>query len=209
MFTPIDKFLYSDNITVVKIGKEYIFPIYKNGSSSLLRHCQNVSGMQLYHSDLHSISDDITVILRDPIERFQSGLATVIFNLKTQNPELDSNTIEFLLKKYLYLDIHYIPQFHWILNLSRFIKPEVKFHFRSMQYLKKITSLNETPRKANGINVDYQIAQDLYLQLDTILYNQIGNKLTFQEIMTIIKNDKDSGYYDIINIPLSLIDLIQ
>lgn len=209
MLTPVDKFLYSDNLIVVKIGTEHIFPIFKNGSTSLFQHCNEFGGMQFNISELNDISDNITVIIRDPVERLKSGLATVIYNLKTQHPFLDQNTIEFLLKQYLYLDIHYIPQFHWILNLSRFINPEIKLHLKPMSYLKKITSFNETPIKTDKVEVSDELAQDLYLQLDTILYNQIGKKLTFKEIVSIIKNDKHSGFNDITHIPFALVDLLK
>jgi hypothetical protein len=209
MFTPIDKFLYSDTCTIVKIGTEYIFPIYKNGSSSLFRQCREVNGIQIHHSELRTITDNITVIVREPAERFKSGLATVIYNLKMQHPELDSDTIEFLLKRYRYLDTHYVPQFHWILNLSRFINPEVKLHLKPMTYLEKITSLNETALKKDGLTVNDELLQDLYLQLDTILYNQIGKKITFKEIVYLIKNDEHSGYNDITHIPFALIELLK
>lgn len=209
MFTPIDKFLYSDNCEVVKIGTEYIFPIYKNGSSSLIRHCNESNGLRLKWSELSSIDENITVIIREPVERLKSGLATVIYNLKTQQPNLDQNTIEFLLKQYLYLDVHYTPQFHWILNLARFINPEIKLHLKSMTYLKKITTLKEAPFKVDEVMVSDDLTQDLYLQLDTILYNQIGNKLTFKEIISIIKNDEHSGYNDITQVPFALVELIK
>ena len=209
MFTPIDKLLYSNNCDVVRIGTEYIFPIYKNGSSSLFRQCSESNGIRLDYARLNSITDDITVIIREPSERLKSGMATVIYNLKTQHPYLDSDTIEFLLKRYLYLDVHYMPQFHWILNLSRFINPEIKLHLKPMAYLKKVTTFTETPLKINEITVSDELLQNLYLQLDTILYNQIGKKLTFKEIMSIIKNDEHSGYTDITSIPLAITELIK
>lgn len=209
MFTPIDKFLYSNNCEVIKIGTEYIFPIYKNGSSSLIRYCNEFNGLRFNCTQLSSISDNITVIIRDPVERFKSGLATVVYNLKMQHSELDQSTIEFLLKRYLYLDVHYVPQFHWLLNLSRFINPEIKLHLKPMAYLKKITPLKETPFKVDTVTLSDDLIQDLYLQLDTILYNQIGNKLTFKEILSIIKNDQHSGYDEITRVPFALVELIR
>ena len=209
MLTPIDKFLYSENCTVIKIDSEYIFPIYKNGSTSLFRHCSNTNGTIFVGENLKSIQNNITVIVRDPTERVKSGIATVIYNLKNKNPDLDTGTIEFLLKTYCYLDVHYIPQFHWLLNLSRFINPSIKFHFKPMSYLSHLTKLKEMPAKINDLTVNDNLLQDLYLHLDTILYNQIGNKLTFKELIEFIKQDKDSGYNDITRIPFSIIELIK
>lgn len=209
MLTPIDKFLYSDNCVVVRIDAEYIFPIYKNGSTSLFRHCYNGNGTIFDCSTLNSINDNITVIIRNPAERFKAGIATVIYNLKKQHPELDTNTIEFLLKKYRYLDVHYVPQFHWLLNLSRFVDSTTKLNLKPMSYLSQVTNLREIPLKVDELSIEDDLLQDLYLQLDTILYNQIGNTLTFKELISIIKNDNDSGYNDITRIPFSIIELIK
>lgn len=209
MLTPIDKFLYSDNCAVIKLDSEYIFPIYKNGSTSLYKHCHAINGTVLSGENLKNINDDITVIVRDPIERFKSGVATVLYNLKNKHPDLDINTVEFLLKKYRYLDVHYMPQFHWLLNLARFVNPTVNFQFKSMSYLAHLTESKEVPAKTNDLKFDYDLWQDLYLQLDIILYNQIGNKLTFKELMEFIKQDKDSGYNDITNIPFSIVQLLK
>lgn len=209
MLLPIDKFLYSDNCVVVKLDSEYVFPIYKNGSTSLFQQCYATNGVILTGENLKNIHDNITVIVRDPAERFKSGIATVIYNLKSNHPELDAATIEFLLKTYRYLDVHYMPQFHWLLNLARFTNPTVKFQFKSMSYLSQLTKFKEMPSKINNFNFDDNLLQDLYLQLDTILYNQIDNELTFKELIEFIKQDENSGYNDIINIPFSIIKLLK
>jgi hypothetical protein len=208
MLTPIDAILFPDECCLIEIDNKLIFPIFKNASSSLISACRAQHGREFRGTEITNITDAITVFIREPTERFSSGIKTVVYNLKKTHSELDISTIEFLMQKYLFLDVHFLPQFHWLLNLSRFTGPDVKLKFCSIADVGKFTEVRTIPDKVLDIHVDPALFNNLYLQLDTIIFNQIGNELTFRELLQKIKNDDSAKFYELTNLPFGLMGLL-
>jgi hypothetical protein len=208
MLTPIDTILFPDECCLIEIDDKLIFPIFKNASSSLISACRAQHGREFRGTEITNITDNITVFIREPTERFSSGIKTVVYNLKKTNPELDIGTIKFLMQKYLFLDIHFLPQFHWLLNLSRFTGPDVKLKFRPIADVRQFTEFTTIPDKISDIHIDPVLFNDLYLQLDTIIFNQIGNDLTFRELLQKIKNDDSAKFHELTELPFMLIELL-
>lgn len=209
MIVPLDKFLFPNNLCIANIGSISIFPIFKNGSSSIKKFCRENNHKVIDIEQVDKL-DELLVFIRNPEERFESGIRTVVYNTLRNNPDLDAATVGFMLQKYLFLDVHFIPQFHWLLNLSRFIGKNVKLKLLPMEALDKFVhnTHNEIPKNIH-IKIDTGNFQNLYLQLDTILFNQIGNTLTFNEILSLIKNDTDSGFSELVDLPMEIIELLK
>lgn len=205
MITPLDQVLYSDNCEVLEIVPHnlFVYQIFKNASSSLTKEASRV----FINEEIQQIKN-ITIPIRLPIERFVSGAQTVCSQLKKKKPELDDNTIMFFLENYLFWDRHVLPQFHWLLNLQRFADPNTVYSIRTIESFYDKLSVNLKPNKSD-IDVDISIIENnLYLQLDTVLYNLAGQDLTFNEILSVIKNDVDSKFDDLIQLPKKLVNLL-
>jgi len=209
MITPLDQVLYSDNCKVLEIVPYnlFVYQIFKNASSSFAKEASTHNSRIFINEEIQQIKN-ITVPVRQPIERFVSGAQTVCLQLKEKNPKLDNNTIMFFLENYLFWDRHLLPQFHWLLNLQRFADPNTVYSIRTVESFSNKLSVNIKPSKLN-INVDVnKVEINLYLQLDTVLYNLAGQDLTFNEIVSVIKNDVDSKFDDIMQLPKKLVNLL-
>lgn len=192
MLVELEKFIFPDTCEVLRLeaSQEFVFPIHKNGSSSLRR-----MGTYLRNDEITDITDPIVVLLRDPKARFISGVNTYVHHLHRDNNNLDTDTILYFVKNYLFLNNHYSPQFFWLLNLGRFINPKTKLSLKSFNDISKYTNFHN---KAGVENIDSQIAkaiehfdQDklrLYYFLDNVLLERIGNSYTFADLILEVKN---------------------
>ena len=214
MFSEIDNIIFPDSCEVIEVvpSQHYVYPIFKNASSSL-RHTQNLKQWpSIYDQDIGKIDNPITVYLRDPKQRFISGINTFVQHCQRDYPELDKNTILHFAKNYLWLNRHFCPQFFWLVNLSRFSS--------SPMILCDLEKVNQI------VDVDYVAAVDppnkelfvhlksfpwdkiqLYLFLDQILIELIGKTMTFDQIMQHIKTNHKNIYntvfqktFDILNV---------
>jgi hypothetical protein len=195
MFSDLDSIIFPDSCEVIQVAsQQYVYPIFKNGKSSLTTSAITNGWTVITNDDISSITDPITVFLRDPRERFISGVNTYIQHLKQNNPELDIKTILFFINKYLFLNRHYCPQFFWLINLAKYLDPATKLYF--CDYL-KIATLTTQHSKAgvtppsqeiiDGINNFNWHTLELYFFLDQQLIELIGKSLTFQELITNIR----------------------
>lgn len=179
MLSYLDPILFPDECEVLQLPNgRCIYPIYKNGSSSL--HRMNLPVLQ-------NIADlkEIDVLIREPYERFLSGVNTFIKNL---DAGLDKTTILYFVKNYLFLNRHYCPQFFWLVNLQRFSKAKIRLlpflEINSITEYKQNTSIENY--KSLGIEFNNKV--DFYLQLDKVLYYDLINQtLDFQEIIQYLK----------------------
>jgi len=201
MLLSIDESLYPSDCRVLEIApcNLFVFEIFKNASSSLAKTAANTNGRVFVNEEIYELNN-ITIFVRQPVDRFVSGVQTVCYNIKKKYPELDENTIMFFLENYLFLDRHILPQFHWLLNLQRFANPNAIYSIRTFEEIEKISAEQETPLKTY-LKVDVEKNKNnLYLQLDTVLYNLNGRNLKFNEIVDILKNDADAQFQNLINL---------
>ena len=107
MFTPLDSVLFPDECVIVKSSNTFIFPIFKNGSSSLTKDFPKIP-----HNDVANVTE-VTVFIREPIDRFVSGVTTYI----KKNPHIPESAITEFVKQFLFFNRHFCPQFYWLVNL--------------------------------------------------------------------------------------------
>ena len=159
---------------VIKFNDEqFLYPIFKNGSSSLTTY-RKKNNLQLLKNKEISNLKKITVFLRSPKERFVSGVYTFFY--LTNNQSIDKD----ILKKIESFDIvnrHFVPQYIWLLHLHKYFKGIIKFKPVSELYNLIPTrdgpwTDNPTPWRA--IN---QKDKDKILSIEHKRYIEVDNKI--------------------------------
>lgn len=182
MLSYLDPILFPDDILVVELTSgRFVYPIYKNASSSLYEQAVAHLGI-----DKTKKIDHVEVFVRDPFERYVSGVQTYL----RLNSHLDRATALTMIDQYLFLNRHFALQFHWIVNLVRF-NPNIWLTFRSMQELNTATDLTWNALTRDQSLIDYFNGNKklwLYLQLDKILTEDfMGKTVQFKTILDYIK----------------------
>lgn len=201
MLSRLDEIIYPNRCEVIEIepSQRYIYPIFKNGSTSIFEHAVEQKYKILFNNQI-TRTNLIDVILREPTDRYISGFNTFVYNTKQENPELDLNTIIYFAKNYLFLNRHYTPQLFWLHHLNKFSSPQTTLRLRGMSDIVNYTPLHTGPDQEfilSDFVVD-EIVNDLhiktYLELDNLLFDLVGNDLTFNEILVHIKKIHPIGF---------------
>jgi hypothetical protein len=190
MLSEIDSILFSDDCEVVEIPlhSQWVYYIQKNGTSSLL-NLQEKYNLKLLKNEQIQELDFVDVYIRDARDRYVSGVNTYLQHLKRDHPELDQPTAFWFAKRYKFLNRHYVPQFHWLLNLSRYLSPDAKIRIRDF---KDFSAVVEDHDRADIIPSDDEFRQkllsnntglELWIFLDQILLDLAGTEMTWTEII--------------------------
>jgi hypothetical protein len=131
----------------------------------------------------------VDVYIRNPRDRYVSGINTYLQHLQRDYPELDSSTAFWFAKRYKFLNTHYLPQFHWLANLSRYLRSDTKIRLRNFQDFGNITDVkshagitNPTKEFVNQLMTDNHNIE-LWLYLDQILLDLSGSMFTWNELL--------------------------
>lgn len=201
MFSEIDKTIFPDSCEVLEIvpSQLFVYPIFKNGSSSLTESITTMGWKTITESGIPDIKTPITVFLRDPKERFISGVNTFLQHCHRDYKDLDTRTILFFVEKYLFLNRHYAPQFFWLINLARYSQAPLKF--QHMDDISQLTShytragvTTPTEEFLKSIHEFPWSQLELYFFLDQLLIEHIGKQMTFAELIAKIKHTQPSLY---------------
>jgi hypothetical protein len=201
MFSEVDKSIFPDSCEILEIvpSQLFVYPIFKNGSSSLFRSAAANGWKTLNQDNIHNVQAPITVFLRDPRERFISGVNTFLQICHRDHKDLDSKTILFFVEKYLFLNRHYAPQFFWLINLARYSQAPLKFQHAAD--IKNLTTLYHrtdivppTLEFLKGIQNFPWEKLELYFLLDQLLIDRIGQEIKFVELIDDIKKTHSDLY---------------
>ena len=218
MFSTLDHIIFPDSCEVIEIvpSQLYVFPIFKNGSTSLYESMPDKPWKIITNNDIANIKQPITVYLRDARGRFVSGVNTYLRRLEVENPGLDEHTMLWCVDRYLFLNRHYCPQFFWLMNLVRYAGKDVKLKFEPMSNISNLTNIRSGPRiiapneelleKLKQFN--YQ-QLELYFYLDQLLIDSIGQTLTWQELIDIIKQTYPELYTLIFKKAQDLVNILS
>lgn len=190
MQTALDTELFPDHCEVVEIPlhKQWVYLIQKNGNTSL-RHQQKRDNLAVFTNDKIRALDYVDVYIRNPRDRYVSGVNTYLQHLQRDHPDLDSSTAFWFAKRYKFLNTHYLPQFHWLANLSRYLRNDAKIRIRNFQDFGHITDIKShagiiTPTKEfvkELLKDNHNI--ELWLYLDQILLDLSGSMFTWNELL--------------------------
>ena len=201
MLSQLDCIIFPDRCEVLEIipSQRYVYPIFKNCSSSLRAAAKQNKWRTCLNEQINKI-DSIDVILREPQDRFISGINTFIQQVLRDNPGLDQKTVQWFAQNYLHLNRHYCPQFLWLVNLARFLNTDTKLNFISMDDVHTITTVHRkhpgiTKASARFITEINEIKNnEMYHRIDTVLFRCIGNSMSFGQLLQHIKNVDTAAY---------------
>ena len=173
MKTALDTELFPDLCEVVKIPlhNQWVYLIQKNGNSSL-RFQQARDNLAVFTNDEISALDYVDVYIRNPRARYVSGVNTYLQHLQRDHPELDLLTAFWFAKRYKFLNTHYLPQFHWLANLARYLR---NFKSRAEVTPPSQDFVTMLLKENHGI--------ELWLYLDQILLELAGQEFTWTELI--------------------------
>ena len=201
MLSRLDDIIYPNRCEVIEIEapQRGIYPIFKNGSSSLLEHARQQNYKILINEQIKRVPI-IDVILRDPMSRFLSGVNTYVYNTKQANPQLDVDTVIYFAENYLFLNRHYAPQLSWIINLSKYTNTMAVLQLHDMSILDKFTPLSIKPNETNMLSSEVidrlknNIHNEMYQRLDHLLLELVGKEITINEILAHLKAQDPIAY---------------
>ena len=193
MLTFLDPILFPDQCQILEVGPDrYVYPIFKNGSSSLLA----ANPRALNYFEMRELRT-VEVFLREPFERYISGVQTYL----RQNPHLDRATALTMIDEYLFLNSHFSLQFHWIVNLQKFT--DAWMYFRPIEELHTATEHTWNVLARDEVLVDYfgnNQKLKYYLQLDKILYEDfMGKTVPIKQIIRFIQTNHHTLYNEVID----------
>jgi hypothetical protein len=186
------KILFPDDVEVLEIipQHQYVYPIFKNGSTSLRKS----SYLAVSNQELKNLTN-IEVFVRNPHDRFLSGVQTYISKL---GAKYDSQTVLTLISQNLYLNRHFCPQLYWILNLSRFTS--AKLTIKPFEELSLITGYTANRSIPNSEITEFFKTNSkilFYNEMDEVLtVNLIGKTVTVEEILYTLKENYTELYND-------------
>lgn len=191
MKTALDTELFPElcEVAHVPLHNQWVYLIQKNGSSSL-RIQQSRDNLAVFTNNEISALDHVDVYIRNPRARYVSGVNTYLQHLQRDHPELDYLTAFWFARRYKFLNTHYLPQFYWIANLSRYLRKDTKIRLRNFKNFSQITDLNLKPKAVTSPTkqfVEMLFKDDanieLWLYLDQILLDLADQELTWLQLI--------------------------
>ncbi len=98
---------------------KFVFPIFKNGLSSIEAFAKEKNIKWLINEQLEKLPM-ITLFLREPHERFVSGVHSFIEFEKRKNKDIDYETMLHCIENHSVVNEHFMPQFFFIRNLMKY-----------------------------------------------------------------------------------------
>jgi hypothetical protein len=189
MLTALDQELFPKYCEVVAmpLHNQWIYLIQKNGNSSL-KIQQTRDNLTVFTNHEIQSLDHVDVYIRNPQARYVSGVNTYLQHLQRDYPELDFSTAFWFAKRYKFLNTHYLPQFHWLSNLARYMREDAKIRVRDFKDFGNITNINSragiTPPSKEFVNNLLDSSDiELWLYLDQILLDLAGQEFTWGELL--------------------------
>jgi len=205
VFSEVDSIIFPGSCEVIQVASQrFVFPIFKCGRSSLHQSMESKGWTFVPVQDICKITDPITVFLRNPRERFVSGINTYLQHLELDSNGLDLHTALYFVNQYLFLNRHYAPQFFWLLNLAQFSRDDTLVTFCDIADIGLLTSRHShaevdplTDELQQRIDSFDWSKVELYFYLDQLLLDYIGKTVTIREVIADIKTNH-SELYDLI-----------
>ena len=126
-----------------------IYPIFKNGRTSLYHYGLEKQAETFTNKQLKNLKH-IHVFLREPNERFISGVNTYI---EFENLGSQEDTILKQIEEMKICDRHFIPQYFWLMHLSKYFKGSVRL--ATIKELRLTISTKDEPVKPNGTEIPH------------------------------------------------------
>ena len=176
-------------VVEIPLHNQWVYLIQKNGNSSL-RIQRSRDNLAVFTNNEISALDYVDVYIRNPRARYVSGINTYLQHLQRDHPELDYLTAFWFARRYKFLNTHYLPQFYWVANLSKYLRDDTVMRFRNFQTFGNITDINDDA-KVTKPSQEFikRLFQDdksieLWLYLDQILLDLADQEMTWKQLTT-------------------------
>lgn len=167
MLTHWNKLLNTDCI-VIKVGEHMIYPIFRVGSTSLL-----VAADKRYTNKQISTCKHINILIRDPSDRFASGL-----NEYSRENDLGVNEAWTLVEQGKLIDRHFAPQYLWLAHLYKFYKGDVTL--KPFSSIRKFTNIHVKKDKHKKVAV---APLGSFVEVDYKLMEHYNEKIKLGELV--------------------------
>lgn len=146
MYSQIDRIIFPNWCEVYQLAShQCVYPIFKNGTNSL-KFAQQKNNWKILVNEQIKKVDTITVYWRPAFERFVSGVNSYIQWEQRDHEFLNQKNILHFVKKYLFLDRHFCPQYFWLINLNRYMNKDAKILIKPLDDINDIVNnLNLKP----------------------------------------------------------------
>lgn len=163
---------------MVGVGEHTVYPIFRVGSTTLLSAAD-----RRYMNQEISRCEHIDILLRDPSERFVSGL-----NAYCLMHNLDVDVARQQVEQGKLIDRHFIPQYFWLLHLYKFYEGVVTL--RPFDYIKNITKVHKKvwQRKKDQQKKKSVVPLKSFVEVDYQLMKSVGQSSNLGEIIRKYKN---------------------
>ena len=169
--------IFTTDCSVIKmLNGECVYPIFKNGRSSLNEYALE-NKLKILKNEQLSTLKEITIFLRDPVERFISGVHTVIEFKNVVDITKFLKEIESL----NFYNRHFIPQIYWLLHLLKYFKGKVKL--LPVEELYNYIPNRDTPRIQKLSNA----RKEKILSIEHQKYIEDDQKLLFRYLGKTVK----------------------
>jgi hypothetical protein len=174
--------IFTTDCSVIELSNgEYVYPIFKNGRSSLKRYALENNLTLLKNNEVSALKE-VTVFLREPTERFVSGVHTVI----EFKDIADIPTFLKDVEHFNFYNRHFVPQICWLFHLLKYFKGNVKllpvkelYNYIPNRNAPAIKKLSEE-RKQQILSINYK----QYVEADEqLLYRYLGRTVKLKKII--------------------------
>lgn len=160
--------LLNTDCSVIKVNGVILYPIFRNGSTSLMTVCERILRNKQISSCNH-----VEVLIRDPEERFSSGV-----NEYCRNNKLSVDQVVYKIRHEGLVDRHFAPQYLWLMHLYKFYKGEV-----TLRPLEDIDHFCDVHRHKSVDNKKVTVI-DNFVKVDKALTSFMGSKIYLEKIIT-------------------------
>jgi hypothetical protein len=186
MFKNLTDILTGD-CKVIKFNDEkFIYPIFKNGRTSLAIYAEKNNFLFLKNKEISNLKK-ITVFLRPPKERFISGVYTFFY--LTNNKLIDEKTLK-KIENFDIINRHFVPQYVWLFHLHKYFKGIIEF--RSIKELYGLIPNRDGPWTGNPkewIPIT-QKEKDKILSIEHKKYIEVDEKIIKKYMNRSVKLEK-------------------
>lgn len=172
MLTKWNKLLNTD-CHVYALGDNFVYPIMRNATTSL----RTVTGLKYTNNEIKKCQN-IIVFLREPVDRFISGINQYCLQNKT-----DLYQTYNLVQDGKLVDRHFSPQWIWLLHLSKYHKGMI-----SLKSLDDVGAYcKEHLHKLKNKIIDIE-PPDQFITADKELVKHIGQNIDLRVLVRKCKN---------------------
>jgi hypothetical protein len=189
--------------------QRFVFPIFKNGSSSLRAQAKKDNWKILFNEQIYRC-DKVEIFLREPTERLASGAGSFIDDMVVSGIDKDA-VLEFI-QRYPFLNRHYLPQIHWLVWLGRYLRDESILIFNGMDSLDRLVDYNikgdrsVSPTKMPQLSTLPTLV--FYMELDSYLYELRDSEMTLKDLLISMRNEHKQAYEHVFGHAKRLADVL-